>query len=151
MEVYRKFGVQGAFLLMAGLVFGAGTCSNDLEQSPEFRSGPDQGRSGAKSVAIGATAVDNVDYVKGDRTDWKVFEIPAEGVVTITARFDNSDALAQMVVTDETGQVLSVYEDKKRHLLKNVTFKGGSGKYYMQIFCDAADTDYSILVEYNPI
>ncbi|MEL6180727.1 MAG: hypothetical protein AAFS10_17330, partial [Myxococcota bacterium] len=78
----------------------------ELEVPADWASGPDKMRDGADEFTLDATVVDNVSIDRGDRTDWKYFTVPASGVISVTVTFDNSDALGQMMVTDELGQII---------------------------------------------
>ncbi len=123
----------------------------DLESPSERTSGVDRNRAGAKEVSVGATIFDDIDVDKGDTTDWKYVTVPSRGVVTMKITFDNPKALGQMIVTDERGQVLSIYKDENRRVLDNITFKGETGRYYMQIFAEENASSYSLEVTFSSL
>ncbi|MEO1270324.1 MAG: hypothetical protein AAFX99_19720 [Myxococcota bacterium] len=123
----------------------------ELEVPADWASGPDKMRDGADEFTLDATVVDNVSIDRGDRTDWKYFTVPASGVISVTVTFDNSDALGQMMVTDELGQIIATFVDERRRLLDRVTFKADPGRYYIQIWVLEQDSDYSLQADYAPL
>lgn len=136
----------GALLLSLTGCPGGG----DLERPPDWKSGADKTRGGAKEVALNTVHVDNADFKGGDRTDWKYFQIPAPGVVTISINFDNSKAYGELMVTDERGQAISTYQDEKKDQLDRITFMAETGRYYIKVWVNDQDSDYSLRTDYSP-
>jgi len=123
----------------------------NLELPPDRTSGPDKDRTGAKEISLGATIIDDVDPDIGDSTDWKYVTIPGPGIITIAVSFDNPKALGELTVTDERGQVQSVYNDKSRGILDNITFKGQAGQYFLRIAASSEGSSYTVEVNYEAL
>ncbi len=135
-----------SFILLVSFALAAGC---NLELPPDRTSSPDKDRTGAREISLGATIIDDVDPTSGDSTDWKYVTIPGPGIITIKVSFDNPKAFGEMWVTDSRGQVLSVYNDKSRGILDNITFKGQSGQYFLRVAAEAQGTSYTIEVNYE--
>ncbi|MBH23577.1 MAG: hypothetical protein CMH57_03740 [Myxococcales bacterium] len=140
-------------LVALGLAAGCGPGGKpvELEVPADWASGPDKLRDGANEITLDTTVVDNVSIDRGDRTDWKYFTVPASGVISVTVTFDNSDALGQMMVTDDVGQIIATFVDERRRMLDRVTFKADPGRYYVQIWVEELDSDYSLQADYAPL
>lgn len=140
-----------AALLLASLLPLGGCTPYEVDENLDAKSGVDKTREGAQEIPLNATAVDNVDLKRLDKTDWKYFTVPSAGVVEIVVSFDNPRAFGEMVVTDEVGQIVSTFQDEKRRLLDRVTFKAESGLYYLQLWANAEGSDYSVQVNFSAL
>lgn len=141
----------GFALVLLTLCFAGCPAVSDIDSDSDYASSPDAKRPGAAEISFNATIVDSVDPGKGDTNDWKYFTVPAPGVLTITVSFDNPKAEAEMIMTDARGRALSTYEDKKKSLISDITYKAEPGRYYLHIRAVEADSDYSLQVKYTPI
>ena len=140
-----------ALVALLAALSSAGSCKPaELDVTTDLPGG-DSTRSNAEEISMGAVVVGTVDTLHGDTNDWKYVTVPAVGVVTIEITFDNHDALGELVVADERGQIISTFQDEKRQLLDKITFKSSPGRYYLHIFAKEVDTDYSLSVGFSPL
>jgi hypothetical protein len=138
--------------LLSVLWLGGGTCQPaELEGDQDYASSVDKVREGASEVSLNATVIDSVDREHGDTNDWKYFTVPAVGVVTIKVSFDNPKAEGEVVLTDARGKSISTYQDVRRSVLDNMTFKAEPGRYYLHIWANEADSDYTLLVDFKGV
>ncbi len=56
---------------------------------PDRDSGGDAARSGARPIAVGQLVTDEVDFDKGDMTDWKSIRLDRKGTLRIKLHWDN--------------------------------------------------------------
>ncbi len=139
-------------LVLVALLTTAGTCANaELEGDQDHASGPDKIREGASEVSLNATIIDSVDPEKGDTNDWKYFTVPAPGVIKVLVTFDNPKAQGEVVLRDSRGKSVSTYQDARRNVLDHITYKAEPGPYYLHIWANESDSDYTLVVEYNSL
>jgi hypothetical protein len=140
-----------ALLWAMGFLTGGSCQPAELESDKDYASGPDKIREGASEVQLNATVIDSVDRDHGDTNDWKYFTVPQPGVVTITISFDKRSARGEAVVTDARGQSISAYQDDRRTVLDKMTFKAEPGTFYLHIWSNEFDTDYTLYVDFKPL
>jgi hypothetical protein len=75
--------------------------------APDERSGNDRVRTGAQSMPLQRAVTDAVNYEGGDATDWKSFEVPAAGPVTVEVYFDNPFVNVEVGLYDSYGSQLA--------------------------------------------
>ncbi len=135
-----------ALLLAAPLTFAA--CQ--LEDDPE-RNSEDSERTTAIEMPMDRVIIDNVDFYNGDRTDWKYFIVPSEGLVKVVVNFDNENASPEVEVVNSVGQVLSNLElPESNQFLRQLSFNGQPGTYYLHVWVEEGETDYSAEAQFQP-
>lgn len=134
----RLFGVMTA---LAFLAIGS-SCGN---LSPETNSGTDQDRLGAIEVKINDLVLDHVSCMEGDKTDWKYFTVPGETTVAVTFAFDEPAAMGTVVIRQATG--VEIHRLRFQPGSRNMqTFHAVPGHYFLEIFCEAYQSEYTIEV-----
>ncbi|MBQ9817356.1 MAG: hypothetical protein IJM59_07835 [Proteobacteria bacterium] len=112
---------------------------------PEKNSGTDQDRLGAIEIKINDLILDYVTCLDGDKTDWKYFTVPAETRVAVTFAFDEPSAGGTIVIRKATGE--EMYRLKFVPGSRMVQeFDALPGHYYLEIFCEAFQSEYTIEV-----
>ncbi len=126
--------------MLAFLLIGAG-----CKLGPEQNSGTDQDRIGAIEFHINDLVLDHVSCIDGDKTDWKYFSVPEDSRVTVTFAFDEPQAGGTIVIRESTGIEM--------HRIRFVAgsrmsqeFHALPGMYYVEIFCEAYQSEYTIEV-----
>lgn len=127
--------------VLAVLSVGAG-CET---LGPEKNSGTDQDRLGAIEIKINDLVLDHVSCVDGDKTDWKFFTVPGEGRIAVTFAFDEPQALGTVVIRKPTGE--EMYRLPFKPGARNIQeFDAIPGHYYLEIFCEAFQSEYTLEV-----
>lgn len=134
----------GLSLLMLGMAFltafsGCGSFG------PESKSGDDQDRIGAVPIELNQLYLDDVDCLGGDKTDWKYFSVPAEGDVSVTFAFDEPAANGTIVLRKQNGEEITRVKFKPGARTTH-RFHAMPVLYYLEIFCEAASSEYSLEV-----
>ena len=136
-----------AILLVLVTLAGA-SCA--VEEDPE-RNSQDSARTAALEMPLNKVVIDNIDYFGGDQTDWKYFTIPSDGLVRVIANFDDKSASPNIEVINEVGQVLSDLDlPESNEFLRQLSFQGKPGNFYLHIFVGEGVTDYSVEVTFTP-
>lgn len=139
---------RGLVLAMLGIAL-AGTACN-VEEDPE-RESQDSERTKAIEMPLDKVVIDNVDYFGGDRTDWKYFTIPSDGIVKVVINFDDENASPEIEVINAVGQVLSNLDlPESSEFLRQLSIQGEPGNYYLHIYVEEGATDYSVEVKFTP-
>ena len=125
------------------LMFLAGSTGCAL--GPEANSGTDQDRLGAIEVKINDLVRDHVSCIDGDKTDWKYFTVPAETPVSVTFAFDEPSAGGTIVIRQATGVETHRLQFKPGSRMVQ-TFHAVPGHYFLEIFCEAFQSEYTIEV-----
>ncbi len=137
------------WILVAGLALLVLGASCSVEDDPERQSTEDKARTGAIEVPLDRVVIDHVTYWDGDRTDWKYFTVPADGVARVIVYFDNEDARPNVTVTNEVGQIMSRLEDSEAGFLRQLSFQAAPGNYYVHLWAEEGATDYSLEVTFT--
>ncbi len=100
--------LRAPLLLALGLVaIGCGPKKLDSKPPPDmdFNSGPDGKRTGAMRIEVNKlTAPDEVNYDKGDQTDWKMVELRGKpGLLTVVLHWDNGNSDMNVDLYDGMG------------------------------------------------
>lgn len=138
--------ITAAFLVVLPLLVGA--CN--VEDDPE-RNSPDSERTKAIEMPVDRVIIDNIDHFNGDRTDWKYFVIPSDGLVRVLVNFDNENASPEVEVINDVGQVMSNLElPESNQFLRQLSFTAKPGTYYIHIWVEEGETDYSVEAQFQP-
>lgn len=124
-------------------------CNPNIQRDPNENSGEDGERSKAQPLPLNEPVNDRVDFLGGDMTDWKYFQVPAAGSVTVTLGCDDGGAGCLANLRDEVGLVISRI-DSQGNPRTEARFAVGRGNYYLEIIAQASATDYTVQVDYEP-
>jgi hypothetical protein len=131
--------------LLVGLATVALGCPSTYE--PDERSTNDRARTGARSMPLQRAVTDAVNYEGGDATDWKSFEAPGAGPITIEVFFDNSFVKAEVGLYDSYGsQLASQRRSSGTEPLRIVHQVPAAGLYFVQIRATENRSIYSIRI-----
>jgi hypothetical protein len=138
---------------LGGVVFvvalmGAFACTPSLEINPNANSGQDGERGRARPMPLNQPVLDNVDYTANDMTDWKYFQIPGPGRITVRLGCDNPGAACIANIRDEVGVVVRRLAGGEGPVQDTLTVSRGN--YYLEVYAQASATAYTVLVEYEP-
>jgi len=115
---------------------------------PDEKSGGDAERYQAKKIEFGQAVTDKVEWAKGDRTDWKVLNVPDPGVLKLQLIVDEEEAEVGMELYDRYGKFLGKVTRHKDGP-KNVMFlqEVTPGKYFIKIYSRSEDdnTGYTLM------
>lgn len=103
---------------------------------PEDKSTEDYERHRAKSLALGQSEPDAVDYTGGDRTDWKVLELQDTGFLTVELILDDPAANVAVSLFDRRGKAIPGGRSSHRageHPLLKVMTDVGVGRYFIRV------------------
>ena len=123
------------FMLMAG-------CD---KFNPEANSGDDRDRLGAIEIKVNDLVLDYVTCLEGDKTDWKYFIVDTAGVYDVTFAFDYPEALGTVVIRKATGEEVKRQQFVPGARMK-VSFDALPGHYFLEIFCEAYHSEYTLQV-----
>lgn len=76
--------------------------------SPEARSGGDGYRHQAQPLELGELATDQVAGHEGDTSDWRILQVPSEGLITAVLSHDEPRSRLKLAVFDRVGYQLAV-------------------------------------------
>lgn len=112
---------------------------------PESNSGDDKDRLGAIEIKINDLVLDHVSCLDGDKTDWKFFTVPYETRIAVTFAFDQPSASGKIVIRKATGEEMYrlAFIPGSRMVQE---FIAVPGHYYLEIFCEAFESEYTIEV-----
>lgn len=137
-------------LLGTALALALAACS--VEPDPNRESGGDQSRTLAIEMPVNRVVIDHCDQVNGDKDDWKFFTVNSPGIVKVVVNFDYTEAEAQVEVINAVGQVLSNLElPESTDILRQLSFRVEPGNYYLHIYCETLETDYSVEVNLDEV
>ncbi len=112
---------------------------------PETNSGTDQDRLGAMEIRLNDLVLDFVTCLDGDKTDWKYFTVPADTRIAVTFAFDEPEAMGTVVIRKPTGE--EMYRLRFKPGSRNTqVFDAVPGHYYLEIFCEAYQSEYTLEV-----
>ncbi|MBQ9396291.1 MAG: hypothetical protein IJU23_12370 [Proteobacteria bacterium] len=128
------------------MTFLTGLCLSGCgKMGPESKSGDDRDRLGAMEIKLDDLVLDFVTCIDGDKTDWKYFSVPAETRIAVTFAFDQPQAMGTVVIVKPTGE--EMYKLPFRPGARNIQeFDAVNGHYYLKIYCDAYESEYTIEV-----
>lgn len=138
--------------LLLGAVFALAAAACSVEPDPNRESGRDHTRTQAIEMPVNRVVIDHCDQVNGDRDDWKYFTVNSPGIVKVVVNFDYTEAEAQVEVVNAVGQVLSNLElPDSTDILRQLSFQVQPGNYYLHIYCQTLETDYSVEVQLDEV
>jgi hypothetical protein len=140
---------RARFAVLFGVLAWILACSPNIEQNPNQNSGNDGERGRAQKMDLNAPVNDNVSYAENDQTDWKYVQIPAPGTITVTLGCDNGGAACVAVVHDALGAPLRTLDSHGQPRVSD-TMAVRRGNYYIEVYAQAAATDYTLQVDYEP-
>jgi hypothetical protein len=147
-RVPDRFRPLWGLVFFVALLASALACSPSLQVNPNSNSGMDGERGRARVMPLNQAVVDNVDYTANDMTDWKYFQIPGPGRVTIRLGCDNPGAACIVNIRDEMGAVIRRLPGGEGPVQETLSLNRGN--YYLEIYAQASATAYTVLVEYEP-
>ncbi len=117
---------------------------------PDEKSGGDQERHKATPVKVGEAVADSVSYKDGDRTDWKVVELPDAGFLTVLVNLDNPKNDVLVALFDRYGKPVSKVvhrKDDESPVVQLIT-QAAPGRYFIlvQAASEGAKTGYALKV-----
>ena len=124
-------------------------CDANIVEDPNAESGNDGERGKAQRLAFGEPVNDHITYTEGDMTDWKYIQVPSSGDVTVRLGCDYTGAYCGANVRDEVGRLVSRIRTEGESRVER-TLELARGNYYLEIFCPASATDYTVQVDYEP-
>jgi len=129
------FFLAGCFLwVVSGCTLGSGGPA-----------GTGKDRLSAIEVKINDLVLDYVSCMDGDGMRWKYFTVPSETKVKLTFAFDEPQAGGTVVLRKATGEEmyrLAALPNSRREQV----FDAVSGHYYLEIFCQAFHSEFTIEV-----
>jgi hypothetical protein len=138
-----------SFATVLGVLAWVLACNPNIQQNPNQESGNDGERGRAQRMPMNEPVLDNVSYVENDMTDWKYVQIPSAGEIVVTLGCDNGGAACVAVVRDEVGTpVRTLNSDGQPRIQDRLSVRRGN--YYVEIYAQAAATDYTIQVDFEP-
>jgi len=142
LAVMRKTMSMGVLLGAALVLMSVFGCD---VMAPEANSGVDKDRLGAVAIELDALVLDHVNCLEGDKTDWKYFNVDEEMDVAVTFAFDEPNAGGTVVLRRATGEEINRMKFRPGKRMQYV-FKAIPGHYYLEIFCEAYESEYTIEV-----
>ena len=143
-------------LVVCGALVGG--CKPKPPETPkiidaDFDSGPDSKRSGALPMPINTPVTDNVNFDKGDQTDWKVLELKGKpGILAVEAHWDNAASDLNVDVFDSLGtQIASSPQGSGNPEKKLVVQIEQLGVYYLRVQAPRPhdNTDYTLVAKWD--
>jgi hypothetical protein len=144
-------------LLTLVAVCASAACGSAITQ--HSKSGEDFEVKGAKTIKLDdgyGRSKDNVTYPGGDRVDWKTFETPSKGDISITLKWTSPrpDLDLSMNILDDTYTVVkrvppaSSGSGRKTAELKDMP----AGNYYVQVYASGRGDagEYTLEVQHSP-
>ena len=96
--------------------------ANPDTSNNDFDSGPDAKRSGATPIPLNKVVPDEVNFDKGDMTDWKSVDLTGKGgILTVELRWENASSSVNVDVFDGYGTSLAGSPDATTPQIKKVT------------------------------
>lgn len=87
------------YLLLLSIALGMSACGG----GPEVAADPDFQRHMAKPLPLNKVFTDSLTYGADDRSDWKIFNIDKQGLLTVTIHFDKIDGSCEVYLRDKYG------------------------------------------------
>lgn len=133
---------------VCGLTVAAlgGGCS--LQVDPE-RNSEDSYRTNAMEMPLNRVIIDNLTSYGGDQTDWKIFTVPAEGLVKVTIKFDNEESIPKVKLINDVGRPIAELLPPKNGSIRQFTFEAKPNFYYLYMTVVDGSTDYSLEVTHT--
>lgn len=117
---------------------------------PDEKSGGDHERHKATPVKVGEAVADSVSYKDGDRTDWKVVELPDAGFLTVLVNLDNPKNDILVALFDRYGKPVAkmVHHKSDESPLVQLITQAAPGRYFIlvQAASEGAKTGYALKV-----
>lgn len=134
--------------LFALIVTALGACAGP--QDPEIHSGRNANYRHADEVTTSDTVSGHVSYAKGNRTDWTLVDLPADGDLVVHSRVtpDDSDGEIAVELYDPNGNHLGSLEKRDN------PFKAlGAGSYYLEVYAPTHKDggSYRISFDFTPL
>lgn len=129
---------MAALLLTAGCVAG-----------PDDQSGEDRYRHQAAQIPFDQPVPDRFSWPGSDRTDWKWFIVPEDGLLTVNVHFVKVDTAAHVELFDTYGKpVAKRIKEHGRDEHLQFTQPVPAGRYFLRImaFDEGDDSDYTVLL-----
>ena len=105
--------------------------------APDANSGDDGHRHTAVELPLEEPIPDDFSWPKGDRTDWKVFQLPSDSLLIVNVHFTNADAVARVELYDTYGRPIAkrIKESgRDEHLQFSEALR--KGRYFLRIMAD---------------
>ena len=136
----RLYGIIACF--SAFFLFMIAACET---LGPDTNSTKDSDRIGAREIHINDLVLDHVSCIDGDKTDWKFFTVEEMTKIAVTFAFDEPTAGGTVVIHEPTGREIHRLRFKPGSRMTQ-EFDAMPGYYYLQIFCEAFQSEYTIEV-----
>ena len=115
--------------------------------APDERSSDDQARTGAQAMPLRTPVTDAVNYEGGDATDWKAFNAPGAGQMTIEVFFDNHYIDSSVSLYDSYGTRLDSTSRAAGSDPAVIVYEvPEAGPYYIRIQANQNNSVYSVRV-----
>ncbi|MCA9524104.1 MAG: hypothetical protein KC609_24220, partial [Myxococcales bacterium] len=116
-------------------------------KGPDGESGGDEIRPKATELKLEKWVPGEVSWKKGDRTDWFVVNVKADGLLKIEINVDRTDKSIDVVLTDTYGRRIKKVNSKRDGKFHRFPLQAEKGqKYYVMIRCATTkdSSEYSI-------
>lgn len=121
-------------------------------QGPDAASGDDAFRHQAVQIPLDQPVPDTFSWPSSDRTDWKWFILPQDGLLTVNVHFVNLEAAAHVEVFDTYGKVVAK-RIKERNRDEHLQFSEpvNMGRYFLRVmaFDEGDESEYTVLLTMN--
>jgi len=139
-----------ALLLVVG---GCHPQPKETPLDPDRDSGPDGKRSGAQAIAVNRPATDDINFAKGDATDWKMVELRGKpGLLDVRLKWDNPNADVRVDVYNAMGDLIASSPGlQPGSTEKRVTIDAQPGTWFLKIYGTRPEdaTVYSIEAQWQ--
>jgi hypothetical protein len=115
---------------------------------PDAQSGDDRFRHQAVQIPLNQPVPDTLSWPGRDRTDWKWFIVPAEGLLTVNVHFVNVDSAAYVELFDTYGKpVARRIKEHNRDDHLQFTQPVAAGRYFLRLMAyDEGDESESTVL-----
>lgn len=116
---------------------------------PDEQSGEDRYRHQAVQVPLDQPVPDTVSWPGNDRTDWKWFAVPEDGLLTVNVHFVNVEAAAHVELFDTYGKsVAKRIKEANRDEHLQFAQPVAAGRYFLRVMAyDEGDqSEYTVLL-----
>jgi len=116
---------------------------------PDDLSGEDRYRHQAVQVPLGQPVPDTFSWPANDRTDWKVFVVPEEGLLTVNVHFVNVDASAYVELFDTYGKPMAKrIKEQGRDDHLQFSQPVAAGRYFLRVtaYDEGDESEYTVVL-----
>lgn len=119
---------------------------------PDAKSGPDAARANAQLLPLDLPVTDFVSFRKGDRTDWKMIEVPApRGSLSVKLRWDDTQSELMLAIFDGLGvEVIQGTRTDGQRKIVEWSVDPEQPRYYVRVTApeDGYESSYSLVAKW---